>query len=92
LRVDGGAAANDYLMQFQADLIGRQVVRPRMAETTALGAALLAGLAVGVWRSPAEAAELRKIDRVFKPSMKERERTRLIDGWRAAVKRVLTSN
>jgi glycerol kinase len=92
LRVDGGAAANDYLMQFQADLIGRQVVRPRMAETTALGAALLAGLAVGVWRSPAEAAELRKIERVFKPSMKERERTRLIDGWRAAVKRVLTSN
>lgn len=91
LRVDGGAAANDYLMQFQADLIGRPVVRPRVAETTALGAALLAGLAVDVWRSTAPADFLRKIDRIFKPTMKDRERSRLIDGWRAAVRRVLTS-
>ncbi|MBV8775490.1 MAG: glycerol kinase GlpK [Deltaproteobacteria bacterium] len=91
LRVDGGATANDYLMQFQADLLGRPVTRPRIAETTALGAALLAGLATGIWRSTAQAAALRQIERVFKPAMKERERTRLIDGWRAAVRRVLTS-
>ncbi|HXD91316.1 MAG TPA: glycerol kinase GlpK [Candidatus Binataceae bacterium] len=89
LRVDGGASANDYLMQFQADLIGQPVVRPRMAETTALGAGLLAGLAVGVWRSAGEMAELRKIDRIFKPGMKPRERTRLLEGWRDAVSRVL---
>jgi glycerol kinase len=92
LRVDGGAAANDYLMQFQADLIGRPVARPEIAETTALGAALLAGLAVDVWRSADEAAVLRKIDRIFKPAMNKRERARLIDGWRAAVKRVLSPN
>jgi len=91
LRVDGGAAANDYLMQFQADLIGRPVMRPRVAETTALGAALLAGLAAGVWRSATEAAVLRKIERIFKPAMKESERARLLDGWRVAVGRVLTS-
>jgi glycerol kinase len=92
LRVDGGAAANDYLMQFQADLIRRPVARPHNAETTALGAALLAGLVAGVWRSVNEAAALRKIDRVFKPAMKEKERARLINGWREAVKRVLTRN
>lgn len=91
LRVDGGASANDYLMQFQADLIGRPVTRPQFAETTALGAALLAGLATGVWRSAAEAAPLRKIERIFKPAMKARERAQLIDGWRMAVRRVLTS-
>jgi glycerol kinase len=91
LRVDGGAAANDYLMQFQADLIRRQVMRPRIAETTVLGAALLAGLAVGLWRSPADIADLTKIERTFKPSMKERERVQLLNGWRAAVNRVLTS-
>ncbi|MBV8361983.1 MAG: glycerol kinase GlpK [Deltaproteobacteria bacterium] len=90
LRVDGGAAANDYLMQFQADLIGRPVARPRVAETTVLGAALLAGLAVGVWHSAMKAAELRKIERIFKPAMKERERVRLLDGWHAAVRRVRT--
>jgi glycerol kinase len=89
LRVDGGASANDYLMQFQADLIGRPVVRPRMAETTALGAGLLAGLAVGVWRSSGEVAELRALEQVFKPSMKRAERARLLDGWRDAVSRVL---
>jgi glycerol kinase len=89
LRVDGGASANDYLMQFQADLIGQPVVRPRMAETTALGAGLLAGLAVGVWRSAGELAELRKIDRVFKPGMKPRERAQLLEGWRDAIARVL---
>ncbi|MGH7880927.1 MAG: FGGY family carbohydrate kinase, partial [Candidatus Binataceae bacterium] len=88
LRVDGGASANDYLMQFQADLSSVRVVRPRMIETTALGAGLLAGLAAGVWRSPRELAELRKIDRVFKPRMKSKERAVLLDGWREAITRV----
>jgi glycerol kinase len=88
LRVDGGAAANDYLMQMQADLNGERVVRPRLVETTALGAGLLAGLAVGIWRSSREVAALRKIERVFKPAMKAAERSRLLDGWRDAVARV----
>jgi glycerol kinase len=90
LRVDGGAAANDYLMQFQADLLARPVRRPKLAETTALGAAMLAGLATGVWRSPDEFAALRKTDRVFRPRMRAEERERLVSGWRAAVKRVLS--
>ncbi|HZP45459.1 MAG TPA: glycerol kinase GlpK [Candidatus Binataceae bacterium] len=91
LRVDGGAAANDYLMQFQADLIGRTIVRPLMAETTALGAALLAGLAVGVWRSADQMLESRMVDRRFRPTMKSPDRKRLRAGWRAAVRRVLTT-
>ncbi len=91
LRVDGGAAANDYLMQFQADLIGRPIIRPRLTETTALGAGLLAGIAAGVWRDTKETAGLIGIERLFKPIMKARERERLIEGWNAAVKRVLTS-
>ena len=88
LRADGGAAANDYLMQFQADLMGRSVTRPRLTETTALGAGLLAGLAAGLWRSTGEVAALRQVDRVFKPAMTPRERARLIAGWRDAVSRV----
>ena len=90
LRVDGGAAANDYLMQFQADLNGRELVRPRMAETTAMGAGLLAGLATGVWQSSEELAALRTIERVFKPTMKKRERAQLLKGWDEAIARVLT--
>jgi glycerol kinase len=90
LRVDGGAAANDYLMQFQADLLARPVRRPKIAETTALGAAMLAGLATGVWRSADSLAGLRKIDRTFQPKMKADERDQLINGWRDAVRRVLT--
>ena len=88
LRVDGGAAANDYLMQMQADLDGERVVRPRLVETTALGAGLLAGLAAGVWRLPREIAALRKVERVFKPVMKAAERARLLAGWRDAIARV----
>jgi glycerol kinase len=91
LKVDGGAAANDYLMQFQADLLGRPVRRPKIAETTALGAAMLAGLVAGVWRSPKEFAPLRKTGRVFASSMKARERASLIEGWRSAVGRALTN-
>jgi glycerol kinase len=88
LRVDGGATANGYLMQFQADVLGRPVRRPKMVETTALGAAMLAGLAVGLWRSPSELAALGGSGRVFHPSMRSAERERLVNGWHAAVARV----
>jgi glycerol kinase len=90
LRVDGGAAVNDYLMQFQADLLNRVVRRPAMAETTALGAAILAGLATGVWRSVGDLAGLRKTDRVFKSMMPRQERAALVAGWHSAVARVLS--
>jgi glycerol kinase len=90
LRVDGGAAANDYLMGFQADLLGRPVLRPRMAETTALGAAMLAGISAGIWSGVDTLSQMRGADRVFKPKMKLRERTELVAGWRDAVARVLT--
>jgi glycerol kinase len=89
LRVDGGAAANDYLMQFQADLLGRPVRRPAMAETTALGAAMLAGLAAGVWRSPDDLARLRRAERRFMPKMRSGERQRLLAGWHGAVTKLL---
>ncbi len=88
LRADGGATANGYLMQFQADVLGRPVRRPEMAETTALGAAMLAGLAAGVWRSPGELAALGGSGLVFRPAMRLAERARLINGWHAAVARV----
>jgi glycerol kinase len=91
LRVDGGASANDYLMQFQADLFGRPVRRPSMGETTVLGAAMLAGIAAGVWRSDRELKALRKLDRAFRPRMKAAERERLVAGWRDAVSRTLSS-
>ncbi|MGH7934544.1 MAG: FGGY family carbohydrate kinase, partial [Candidatus Binataceae bacterium] len=91
LRADGGAAANNYLMQFQADILGRAVRRPKMAETTALGAAMLAGLVAGVWRSPDQLANLRNSDRVFKPAMQPRVRAHLLDGWKSAVSRVLST-
>ena len=74
LRVDGGASANNLLMQFQADLLGVPVVRPTVQETTALGAAYLAGLAVGFWRNEAEIAKQWKVDRTFEPAMKPDQR------------------
>jgi glycerol kinase len=87
LRVDGGAAANDFLMQFQADILGVPVDRPKIVETTALGAAFLAGLGVGLW-TPRDLEPLRVADRVFKPKMRAAERERLYRGWRTAVERV----
>ena len=87
LRVDGGAAANDFLMQFQADQLGVAVNRPKVLETTALGAAYLAGLAVGLW-TPANLEKKRARDRVFRPRGKPEERARLYDGWKAAVRQV----
>jgi len=90
LRADGGAAANDLLMQLQADVLGTPVDRPRVIETTALGAALLAGLGVGLWTT-AELERVRAAERVFKPRMKPGEREGLYAGWKAAVARVRTN-
>ena len=88
LRVDGGAAGNDALLQTQADLLGLPVERPVVTETTALGAALLAGLAVGLWSSPAEAAATWTLDRRFEPRLGPDERARRLRGWHRAVERV----
>jgi len=90
LRVDGGAAANDVLMQFQADILGVPVERPALVETTAAGAAYLAGLAVGFWKSPEELSRARRRDRVFTPTMGSAQREKLYDGWKKAVRQVLT--
>jgi glycerol kinase len=89
LRVDGGAARNDELLRFTADLLGVTVERPRVTETTAWGAASLAGLAMGVWESTAELAAIRVVDRRFEPAMDPERRTRLLRGWHRAVERSL---
>lgn len=88
LRVDGGASANDFLMQFQADILGLPVVRPTVTETTALGAAYLAGLATGFWQTREEIESLWERDRRFEPSMDAAQRKRLYSGWKEAVSRV----
>lgn len=90
LRVDGGAVRNNFLMQFQADILGKTVVRPAYTETTALGAAYLAGLATGVWKNTAELESLWKRERVFEPKMNESERSRLYAGWKESVGRVVS--
>ena len=87
LRVDGGAAANDMLMQFQADLLGVPVVRPKVLETTALCAAYLAGLAVDLWDSPAELAARWQAERRFEPRMERYRADELLARWRDAVGR-----
>jgi glycerol kinase len=87
LRVDGGAVVNDTMVQFQADIIGVTVQRPQVRETTALGAAYLAGLAVGFWRDQAELASHWALDREFTPAMPVDERDRLYAGWQKAVSR-----
>jgi glycerol kinase len=87
LRVDGGASANDLLMQFQADLLGVPVVRPRVLETTALGAAYLAGLTVDLWKSREELAQQWKAQRRFEPHMASSERETRMSRWREAVRR-----
>jgi glycerol kinase len=88
LRVDGGASADDLLMQFQADQLSVPVQRPRVRETTALGAAYLAGLATGFWSGPADLAAHWTLEREFTPAMPTDERERLYAGWRKAVSRV----
>lgn len=87
LRVDGGASANNFLMQFQADIIGRTLRRPMIRETTALGAAYLAGLATGVWRDLDDIRSQWTLDRLYEPEMTESDRTRLRAGWHKAVER-----
>ncbi|CAM3976451.1 glycerol kinase GlpK [Alkalicoccus chagannorensis] len=85
LRVDGGAVANDFLMQFQSDILGNEVDRPQVQETTALGAAYLAGLAVGFWESREEVAKQWSVEKSFHPNMADEERKDLYDGWKTAV-------
>ena len=87
LRVDGGASANDLLMQLQADLLNVPVVRPKVAETTALGAAYLAGLAVGFWKNQADIARQWQVDKRFKPAMKTAARSKITKGWERALSR-----
>ncbi len=86
LRVDGGAVKNNFLMDFQSDLLNVSVERPIVNETTALGAAYLAGLAVGYWESQEEIAKQWAVDRKFEPTMEEENRAELYDGWKKAVK------
>ena len=85
LRVDGGASANDLLMQFQSDLLGAEVLRPACIETTALGAAYLAGLAVGYWKDTADIRQNRQTGRVFLPEMRDATRAKLLKGWNRAL-------
>jgi glycerol kinase len=89
LRVDGGAAANDLLMQFQADILGVPVVRPKVLETTALGAAYLAGLACDLWPSREAIAAQWQMERRFEPTMTRADAETLLARWREAVKRSL---
>lgn len=87
LRVDGGASVNNFLLQFQSDLLRKPIDRPQMVETTAFGAAFLAGLATGVWSSVDEISKLRKSDRIFEPVMDEKEAKKLHATWLRAVER-----
>lgn len=87
LRVDGGAVANNFLMQFQSDILDTKVVRPTVVESTAAGSAYLAGLAVGFWESIDELKDKVSVDCVFTPTMTDEDRTKLYDGWKKAVVR-----
>ena len=90
LRVDGGAVMNNFLMSFQSDLLNVPVQRPVINETTALGAAYLAGLAVGFWKDQEGIANKWAVDRTFQPSMEEVERTELYNGWKKAIQAART--
>jgi glycerol kinase len=87
LRVDGGATANNFLMQFQADLLGCEIKRPKIIETTAIGAAFLAGLAVGFWKSQDEIQSLWESDKNFHPEMETEKREKMLHFWHKAVER-----
>ena len=89
LRVDGGATKNNFLMQFEADILNKRVIRPEVKETTGLGAAYLAGLAVDYWDSLKEIKELWRGERIFEPEMDEKRRNKLYKGWKEAVKRAM---
>ena len=86
LKVDGGAVKNNFLMQFQSDILNVNVERPTVNETTALGAAYLAGLATGFWKDKDDIVKHYQIDRTFHPYMSEERRTKLYKGWQKAVK------
>lgn len=90
LNVDGGASANNFLMQFQADVLDLAIVRPAVVETTALGAAYLAGLQCGYWKSEQDIADNRKVERIFLSEMKEEKRYSLLAGWNRAVRQART--
>jgi glycerol kinase len=90
LKVDGGASANNFLMQFQADISGTPIVRPKLIETTALGAAALAGLGSGLWRDIGAVKACRDVDRSFTPAMSREKAAALCRGWAKAVRSVLT--
>ncbi|MNX78664.1 Glycerol kinase [compost metagenome] len=85
LRVDGGAVKNNFLMDFQSDILGLPVERPVINETTALGAAYLAGLAIGYWKDQYEICQKWSVERVFEPKMDEERKNKLYDGWKKAV-------
>ncbi|MEG3007171.1 MAG: glycerol kinase GlpK [Oscillospiraceae bacterium] len=89
LRVDGGACSNNFLMQFQSDILSRPLIRPKNLESTALGAAFLAGLAVGFWKDLDEIKTIAKLDKKFLPNMEENEIERLLKGWHKAVKHTI---
>lgn len=89
LNVDGGASSNNFLMQFQSDILGVRVDRPQVVETTALGAAYLAGLAVGYWKDKEEISQNRSIEKQFRPAMDEDKRAKLLKGWHRALKRAM---
>jgi len=89
LRVDGGAAVNNFLMQIQADVLGRQLIRPKLIETTVAGACYLAGLGVGMWHSPAELRKIWQVDRKFTVAMKAPARRKRLQSWHKAVERAL---
>ena len=84
-KVDGGATRDDFLMQFQADVLGQTVLRPKVRETTALGAAYLAGLAVGFWRDREELAAMWQVESRFEPSIDSAKRDEMMAGWHKAV-------
>ncbi len=85
-KVDGGACANDFLLEFQSDIINMPLYRPECIETTSLGAAYLAGLATGYWKNTDDIVSNWQINRIFRPDMDDKRRKMLIDGWHKAVK------
>ena len=88
LQVDGGAVANNFLMQFQADILQIKIDRPKNIESTALGAGMLAGLGVGFWKNPAELKAVRETDQIFIPTMADDKRTELLSNWKLAIRKV----
>lgn len=88
LQVDGGAVANNFLMQFQADILQIKIDRPKNIESTALGAGILAGLGVGFWKNPAELKAVRETDQIFIPTMEDDKRTELLSNWKLAIRKI----